>query len=124
MKEHEIGASQWSSFLDSFSRQHEGWLVTVEEITDAGGVSGIEARELPLQGLSMDPRGYSISIAVGRSADDHLTHTISHPARIIVQQSDTGADRGLKIDRQTGRSTQIRFRAAARPDEVDGITGR
>jgi hypothetical protein len=123
MKEREIGASEWSSFLDSFSRQHEGWLVTVEEITGAGGGAGVAARDLPLQRVFMDSSEHSISIVVGRT-DDHLTHTISRPARVIVQQSDTGADRGLKIDRETGRSTQIRFRAAARPDEVDGIVGR
>jgi hypothetical protein len=124
MREREIGASEWRRFLDSFSRQHEGWLVTVEEMTQAANGSGVEARELPLQGVFMNPNEPSISIAVGRAADDHLTHTISRPARVIVQQSDTGADHGLKIDRQAGPSTQIRFRAAARPDEVDGITGR
>jgi hypothetical protein len=119
MKQHEIGPSEWSSFLDAFSRRHEGWLVTVEEVAAAGGPR-IEAREVRLQGLFIDPREQTVSIVVGSGTGDHLTHTIGHPARIVLEQSDSGRDEGLRIERQTGRSTHIRFRAPARPDEVDG----
>jgi hypothetical protein len=122
MKQLEIRASEWSDFLDAFSRQHEGWLVTVEDIPHAAGGSRVEARELPLQGVFVDDsREHNISIAVGRTADDHLTHTISRPTRLIAEQNDAGADEGLTIERRAGRSTQIRFRAPARPDEVDGV---
>jgi len=123
MKSREIRPPEWNSFLDVFSQRHEGWLVTVEEIP-AGGGPRIEARELPLQGVFANPHERSISIAVGRTADDHLTHTVSNPERIVVEQSDSGADQGLTIERQSGRATRLRFKTAVRPEQVDGMPRR
>ena len=50
MHTHEIARSEWSSFFDGFSRQREGWLVTVEEIPGGEARTCVEARDLPLQG--------------------------------------------------------------------------
>jgi hypothetical protein len=124
MKALEIQPSEWDRFLDTFSQQHAGWLVTVEEIPTGGGAPRVEARELPLQGLFSDPHDQSIFIAVGRTTDHHLTHTVSHPVRIVVEQSDTGADEGLTIERENGRSTRIKFKDAVRPEEADGLPRR
>jgi len=121
MKEREIQPSEWNSFLDTFSQQHEGWLVTVEEIPSGGGGPRVEARVLPLRGLFSNPHEHSISIAVGRTPEHHLTHTVSQPVRIVLVQSDAGADEGLTIERQNGRSTRIRFKDAVRPEEADGL---
>jgi Family of unknown function (DUF5335) len=121
MKEREIQPSEWNSFLDRFSQQHEGWLVTVEEIPSGGGGPRVEARELPLQGLFTNPSEQSISIAVGRTPEHHLTHTVSHPVRIVVELNDAGADEGLTIERQSGQSTRIKFKAAVRLEEADGM---
>ena len=121
MKERVIQPSEWNSFLDTFSQQHEGWLVTVEEIPSGGGGPRVEARALPLHGLFSNPHEQSISIAVGRTPEHHLTHTVSQPVRIVVVQSDSGADEGLTIERQSGRSTRIKFKDAVRPEEADGL---
>jgi hypothetical protein len=121
MKEREIQPSEWNSFLDTFSQKHEGWLVTVEEIPSGGAGPRVEARALPLQGLFSNPHEQSISIAVGRTPEHHLTHTVSRPVRIVVVQSDTGADEGLTIERQSGRTTHIKFKDAVRPEEADGL---
>jgi Family of unknown function (DUF5335) len=121
VKKRDIAPSEWSSFLDTFSRQHEGWLVTVTDISSGGGSPRVEAREMPLQGIFVDPHDQSIAVAVGGSPEHHLTHTINRAARLIVEQSDSGADVGLTIERQSGRSTRLEFRAAMRPEEVDGL---
>ena len=121
MKERVIQPSEWNSFLDTFSQQHEGWLVTVEEIPSGGGGPRVEARALPLRGLFSNPHEPSISIAVGRTPEHHLTHTVSQPVRIVLVQSDAGADEGLTIERQNGRSTRIKFKDAVRPEEADGL---
>ncbi len=110
MKERVIQPSEWNSFLDTFSQQHEGWLVTVEEIPSGGGGPRVEARALPLRGLFSNPQ-----------PEHHLTHTVSQPVRIVLVQSDAGADEGLTIERQSGRSTRIKFRDALRPEEADGL---
>ncbi len=48
----EIPHDEWMEFLDSFSRQHVGWLVTVEVVSGTGRLVAIEER--PLQGISFD----------------------------------------------------------------------
>jgi hypothetical protein len=120
MHTREIERRQWSDFLDGFSRQHEGWLVTVEDVPGGEGSSCVETRDLPLQGISIDRDG-AISISVGDSADNHLTRTVDHPTRIIVEQTDAGGDHGLRINRDRDEATRVRFRSAARPEEVDGL---
>ena len=117
----EIRSSEWPSFFDTFSRQHYGWLVTVEEIPAGTGAGHVEARALPLQGVSANPRDATISIAVGAEADRHLTHTIANPTHVFVEWTAHGAERGLRIERQGGPATRVRFRAAVRPEEVDGF---
>ena len=121
MRLREIRPPEWDSFLHVFSQQHEGWLVTVEEVPRAAGGARTEARELPLQGVFANPHEHSISIALGRTPEQHLTHTVTHPERILVEQSDAGADEALTIERQSGRATRIKFKTAARPEEVDGL---
>jgi uncharacterized protein DUF5335 len=124
MKLREIRPPDWNTFLDVFSQQHEGWLVTVEDIPAGGGGPRVEARDLPLQGVFTNPHEQSISIALGRAPDEHLTHTVRNPERIVVEQSESGADQGLTIERQSGRATRLKFKTAVRPEEVDGMPGR
>jgi uncharacterized protein DUF5335 len=116
----EIERPEWSGFLDGFSRQHEGWLVTVEQVSIPAGPSAVEARELPLESVSADPDG-TISVSVGGTRERHLTHIIPRAARLLVEETDGGVDRGIRIDRSDGPSTRVMFRSAVRPEEVDGI---
>ena len=55
----------WSRFFDAFSRQHEGWIVSVQE-TAGGPAPGrdVEVSGLPLEGLSTDPDRRSIFVMV------------------------------------------------------------
>ena len=47
----EIPREEWTRFLDTFSRQHEEWLATLEILgTDIGAQQ--EARDLPLEGIT------------------------------------------------------------------------
>jgi hypothetical protein len=116
----EIERPRWSVFLDGFSRQHEGWLVTVEQVPTPFGQSAVEARELPLEHVSADPDG-TISVSVGGTPERHLTHIVPRAARLLVEETDEGVDRGIRIDRNYGPSTRVVFRSAVRPEEVDGI---
>ncbi len=52
MPTQEIPRQEWNKFFDSFSRQHEGWLVTLEIFGPEIGAQE-EARELPLEGISI-----------------------------------------------------------------------
>src|SRR5437868_15369721 len=47
IKAQEIPPEDWLAFLDSFSRQHEGWLVTIEfDDPNDGRLIEVENREL------------------------------------------------------------------------------
>ena len=51
MPTQEIPRAEWNTFLDTFSRQHEGWLATLEVLAADIGAQE-EARDLPLEGIS------------------------------------------------------------------------
>jgi len=121
MKTCEIARPEWSSFFRSFSRQHEDWLVTVEEIPGGEGSTCVEARDLPLQGIFLDGHDDTISIALGETREHHLTHTIAHPTRVILEQTDAGIDHGVRINRDHDQATRVHFRSAVRPEDVDGL---
>jgi len=123
MHTNDIAPSEWPTFFNSFSRQHEGWLVTIEELPGGEGSPCIEAHDLPLEGISFDRLDGSISIALGADADGRLTHTVHHASRVIVERTDAGADCGLRINRDHDEATRIRFRSAVHPEQVDGLVG-
>ena len=119
----EIPRNEWVEFLDSFSRQHEGWLVTVEVLGAEIGAQ-VEAQELPLQGITADLKGGGedvISIILGGGATEHVTHSITGPTHVRIEQTEDGADMTLQIESSDGVTTLLRFRSAVLPEMVDGV---
>jgi len=123
MPTQEIPPDQWKTFLDTFSRQHEGWLATLEVLgTDIGAQQ--EARDLPLEGItaaSRDGAPEAIAISLGKTADNHVTHTITEPTRIWLEQTSQGANAALEIESADQVKTLLRFRSALPADMVDGV---
>lgn len=119
---HEIPRGEWLSFLDSFSRQHEGWLVTLE-VPEGQGRSGVEAQNLKFEGVTPEhSEGHDrISIALGKAPDDHLTHFVSDPKRLLFLQAKSGGHVGLRIESADGGLTVIRFRGPAKPEDLDEV---
>ena len=126
MPTQDIPRTEWPAFLDIFSRQHEGWLTTVEVVTNGLGVHR-QVRDKPLTGISEDrKRGdtSSIAISAGELPEDHVTHVIRRPSRIAMEQTDQGAHKGLRIESEDGETTLVRFRSPALPETVDGMISR
>ena len=48
----DVPREEWREVLDSLSRSHHGWLVTLE-VTD-GGAPRVQGRELPLAGMEVE----------------------------------------------------------------------
>ena len=123
MPTREIPREEWKTFLDTFSRQHEGWLATLEVLgTDIGAQQ--EARDLPLEGVSVaskDGSPETIAISLGKAIDDHVTHTITEPTRIWLEQTSQGANAALEIESVDQVKTLLRFRSALPADMVDGV---
>jgi hypothetical protein len=123
MPTQEIPHGEWTTFLDTFSRQHEGWLATLEVMgTDIGAQE--EARDLPFEGItatSKDSASETIAITLGKTAEDHVTHTITQPTRIWLEQTSQGANAALEIESADAVKTLLRFRSALPADMVDAV---
>ena len=126
MPTREIPREEWTAFLDSFSRQHAGWLSTVEVLGSAIGAQ-IEVREQPLSGISADLKGGkrdSISILVGDRSDNHVTHIIHAPSHVRLKETEEGAHEALQIESERGVTTLLRFRSTVRSELLDGYVSR
>ena len=115
----EIPRGEWLSFLDSFSRQHQGWLVRLE-VPQGEGKSVVEAENLKLEGVTPEhSEGHDrIVIALGQAADDHLTHFVSDPIRLLFLGAGGG---GLQFEAADGSRTWIRFRGPGKPETLSDV---
>jgi hypothetical protein len=123
MKTQEIPKNEWSRFFDSFSRKHEGWLVNLEIFGPDIGAQ-IEERELALEGITDEwdeTEGNTIMIMTGVKPDDHITHSITRPTQVSLEQTDEGADAALAIKSGDGVTTLLRFRSVVLPEMLDAI---
>jgi hypothetical protein len=119
MPTREIPRGEWGAFLDAFSRQHRGWLVSIDVLgIDIGAQP--EARDVPLEGTTFDHESDLIVITAGRDAA-RVTHSVRDPLNVRLRQAEDGADEALQIESTAGERTIVRFRATARPEMVDGL---
>lgn len=125
MQTREIPREEWQDYLSEFSKQHEGWQVTIEVVgMDVG--DQIIAREWPLQGISCNrfhdaPDGSSegISVTAGDTPERHISHMVTHPTSLRVAQTDDGRDQGVQIESEDGPMTLVTFRAPMSPEMYD-----
>jgi hypothetical protein len=119
----EIPRAEWPTFFDTFTQQHEGWLASLEIFAPDIGAQQ-EARDLPLEGISTtakDSEPQTIAISLGRTSEDHITHTIADPIRLWLEQTSQGANAALEIESAGEVKTLLRFRSALPADMVDGV---
>ena len=123
MKTKQIARNEWPKFFDTFSRKHEGWLATLEIFaTDIG--AQVEERELAFEGIVDEwdeASGNQIVIMMGAKPDDHITHSISRPTQVGLEQTDEGADAALAIKSEDGTTALLKFRSSMLPEMVDGV---
>src|SRR5258708_19691167 len=92
----EIAQDSWRAALDSFSRQHEGSIVSITT-RDPRGALAVAARDVPLQGVSpASPPSNDIAIIVG-GGPAHLTHQVRDPASLELYLTPNEPERALII---------------------------
>jgi len=126
MRTKEISRSEWPEFFDSFSRKHEGWLVTLEILGSEIGAQ-VEERELAFEGILAEwdeIQGDEMAIMIGAKPDDHITHSISRPTQVSLVQTDEGADAALAIKSADGATALLRFRSPMLPEMVDAVVAQ
>jgi len=114
MSTQEIPNYEWVRFFDEFSRRHEGWLTTIEFLHADYG-DQIQARDLPLAGISVEPDEVAedqIIIMLGDNVGARITHTISKPGRVWLKQDEKGEDEALEIESFEGTAL-LKFRSRA-----------
>lgn len=110
----QIPQSEWSVFFDHFSSRHEGWLVKLEIFNPDIGAQ-VEETGLVLAGLTDEwdeIKGHTITIMVGDKPDEHVTHSISRPTEVALEQTEDGVDDALSIKSADGTIALLSFRAA------------
>jgi len=123
VKTKRIPRSEWPKFFDSFSRQHEGWLATLEIFATEIGAQ-VEERELAFEGIVDEwdeSLGNQVIMMMCAKPDHHITHTIGRPTNVSLELTDEGADVALAITSESGSVALLRFRSAMLPEMVDGV---
>ena len=117
-----VPREEWLAFLDSFSQQHLGWLITLEVIgSDLG--DQVVARELPLEGVTVGLKTHGqeeIVVSAGKAQGPRISHRIVSPSAVLLKRTDEGADEALEIT-ANGERNLIRFRSAMRLELVDAM---
>ncbi len=121
MRNRQIPRAEWAPFFEGFGRRHVRWLSTVRIVDPRIGAQ-VEARDLPLEGIVVDPAARGpISILLGRGPDSNLEHPVEDPQQVWVEMTESGAEAALEIVSGGGRKTILEFRVAALPETVDGL---
>jgi hypothetical protein len=121
----EISSREWGTFFERFTRDHKGWLVSVEGPTDnEGALAG--GKELPLEAvaMSLDGRSPALSLTVNQPdvPHGHLMHAIEDVQWIGLQESQNGSAI-LHVRSANGAVTVVRFRPVAVPERVPDAGG-
>jgi Family of unknown function (DUF5335) len=106
---YEIPREEWPMAITAFGEEHRRWRVSLEVLGAEIGAQP-EVHDLPLEGISAEPpnKGGSIFIFVERAPDDHLTHIITNPARVSVEENDDRSD-AMQIEAGDGTKTIVTF---------------
>jgi hypothetical protein len=113
MNQREIPRGEWPAFLDWFGRRHRSWLATVEE-WPREAPERTRAVDQPLESLA--PEGGAIAIHLGSGE----VLRVEAPQALRVDVTARGEELGLDLE-TSGGVTRLRFRAAALPEELDGV---
>jgi hypothetical protein len=110
MRTVEIPRREWTYRLDEFSREHEGWPVSLDVLAESIGAQS-QFRRLSLAGVTAEPTdGGTISITVSVPAGGFFTHTIHAPASVCIEENDAGDDDALEIKSADGTKAILQFR--------------
>ena len=111
MKTQEIPRDDWTRFFDNMSRRQEGWEVGLEVFSPDFG-DQIEGHHMFLSGMTAEvtDRGDTIEIMMAGKPKNHVSHVISTPILVQLQQTDLGIDSALSIKSADGSTSLLHLR--------------
>lgn len=105
MTTNEIRQNEWDNFFNAFSRQHAGWNTKVAILnTDIG--AQVQAEGLPFGGITYESLNdvNRIEIMIGQKPEEHISHTITNPSKIMLQTINERAET-LEFETPDGTKT-------------------
>jgi hypothetical protein len=122
METRTIPEDQWLEFFDRFSREHAGWLATIDVLDPRAGPQHVAAG-LPLQGFSFEREGTrpcSVEVSAGDRPTRQVTHVVDMPLHIREAREAEGGGGGggggdvdIQIEPARGPVTLIHLRDPA-----------
>jgi hypothetical protein len=114
MKTREIPRAEWRRFFDNISCRQQGWEVELEVFSPDIG-DQIEERHMFLTGITAEltdkvDRSNKIEIMMAAAPSNHVTHMISTPVLVQLQQTDRGIDTALRIKSADGITSLLHLR--------------
>lgn len=106
MSEREIPKTDRQPFLATFSRVHDGALVTVR--------IGTRRKVVDQKFRGLRPDGEDIIVRAGRH-----THRVRHVEHLTLQQSAEDADAAVSMTTDDGEQTEVRLRWPMRAEVMD-----
>lgn len=121
----EVDEGRWAESCREFSLQHESWLVTIRQELNA------PEHTAPPQPLAVNQHFWGItdeirdgrhviSIIMGEEGG-HFSHVIAEPKRLLLEETETGEEHGLRIEAADSVTT-MEFRAPAYPEVLGEIS--
>lgn len=99
-----VSGAEFPSFLERFSRGHEGWLTRID-VQDETHRGELETSERPLSGIVADTQGDRLLVFVRSSERGSSPYSIDHPTNIW--RENTGETVRLEVDSADGSATVV-----------------
>ena len=105
-----VPQEQWIKFFDDFSKDHEGWIVSLDVLSPSLGAQE-EVTGLPLVGITADVKGRSsrVELIVGGRPQAHVTRIIESPRRVWLKRPERVGHEAIDVESDDGTMTLMRF---------------
>lgn len=120
MKTKLILQSDWPTFFDRFSQHYRGSLVSLEILSPEIGAQ-VEEQELEFNGITEELdeiKGNTLIVMMGTKVGNHITHNITRPMEVSLEQTDEGIDVALAIKTPDGTTALLRMTPTMLPERV------
>lgn len=115
----EIPRERWRQFFDEFSKNHEGWIVSLDVLGPVLGAQ-VEVVGLSLVGISADvkSRGDRIELILGGRPGLNMTRIVDSPKYVWRKSLEMPGTEAIDVVSDDGTITLMRFLHVLQPDPI------
>ena len=117
MRVRDVPRSEWSSFLERFTRDHRAWRATIHGIERGVPITRVPSEPLKSVTLETDVPDLIVRLTFVNG----VSLCAPRPCAVRVQESTDAVEYALEVDTADGGFIRLAFRATALPEQLDGI---